>query len=107
VVDVIRCVHLDSGESAVINSLGDETKSQNPKCILTFTTHRMLVTSIIICTFNKYMAICGFVLKKNNNFFIFVVNSHLQLGEISHFIYIYIYINTNPKFMLGIYIIII
>ena len=51
-VDVIGCVHLDGGESALINSLGDETKSQNPKCILTFTTHRMPVTSIIICTFN-------------------------------------------------------
>jgi hypothetical protein len=52
VVDVIGCVHLDGGESALINSLGDETKSKNPKCILTFTTHRMSVTSIIICTFN-------------------------------------------------------
>jgi hypothetical protein len=52
VVDMIGCVHMDGGESAFIKSLGDETKSQNPKCILTFTTHRMLVTSIIICTFN-------------------------------------------------------
>jgi hypothetical protein len=52
VVGVIGCVHLDGGESALINSLGDETKSQNPKYILTFTTHRMPVTLIIICTFN-------------------------------------------------------
>jgi hypothetical protein len=52
VVDVIKCVHLDGGESALVNSLGDETKSQNSKCILTFTTHGMPVTSIIICTFN-------------------------------------------------------
>jgi hypothetical protein len=52
VVDAIGCVHMDSGESVVINSLGDETKSQNPKCILTFTTHSMSVTSIIVCTFN-------------------------------------------------------
>jgi hypothetical protein len=51
-VDVIGCVHMDGGESEVINSLGDETKSQNPRCILTFITHRMSVTSIIICTFN-------------------------------------------------------
>ena len=51
-VDMIKCVHMDGGESAVINSLGDETKSQNPKCILTFTTHRILVTSINIYTFN-------------------------------------------------------
>jgi hypothetical protein len=57
------CVHMDGGESALINSLGDETKYQNPKCILTFTTHKMPVTSIIICTFNKYVAICGFLKK--------------------------------------------